>query len=90
LQCPSDATQPCIITGSNLFLLQSVSSDPAFADPVPVPDGDTATTLTVPHLNAAPLFLKLRDDPAQIDSAILPQQPVIHPHTGTRYTYAKP
>jgi hypothetical protein len=90
LQCPADATQPCIITGSDLFLLQSVSSDPAFADPVTVPDGDTATTLTVPHLSAATLFLKLRDDPAQIDSAILPQQPVIHQHMGSHTSATKP
>ena len=90
LQCPADATQPCIITGSDLFLLQSVSSDPAFADPVTVPDGDTATTLTVPHLSAATLFLKLRDDPTQIDSAILPQQPVIHQHMGSHTSATKP
>jgi hypothetical protein len=86
LQCPTDVTQPCTITGNNLFLLQSLSTDPAFANPVAVPDGYTGETLTVPHPSAATLFLKLRDDPTSIDSAIIPTPPpptvVAHNHTG--------
>jgi hypothetical protein len=86
LQCPSDITQPCTITGSNLFLLDSLSADPTFANPVAVPDGYTGDTLTVPHPAAATVFLKLRDDAATIDSAILPTPapaPVVaHLHGG--------
>jgi hypothetical protein len=79
LQCPADTTQPCTVTGSSLFLLEDVSISPAFDDPQPVPDGYTGTTLTVPHPAAATLFLKLRDDPTNIDSAILPlATPHIH------------
>jgi hypothetical protein len=78
LQCPSDPSQPCTVTGSNLFLIEDVSTSPAFADPQPVPDGYTGNTLTVPHPTAATLFLKLRDDPAGIDSAILPVPAHVH------------
>jgi hypothetical protein len=75
LQCPTDPTQPCTLTGSSLYLLSALSTDPTFANPVPVPDGYTGTTLTIPHPAAATLFLKLRDDPNPIDSAILPTPP---------------
>jgi len=80
LQCPADITQACAVTGSDLFLLQSVSADPAFANPVEVPDGFTGTTLSIPHISAATLFLKLRDDPDSIDSAILPTPPATVAH----------
>ncbi len=72
LQCPPDPTQSCTVTGNNFFLLQSISTSPDASDPVPVPDGYTGTNLTVPHPTADTIFFKLRDDPASIDSAILP------------------
>jgi hypothetical protein len=75
LQCPTDDTQPCSITGSNLFLVQAISANPDFNNPVPVPDGYTGTTLTLPHLAAGTLFFKLRDDPSPIDSASFPVPP---------------
>jgi hypothetical protein len=75
LQCPTDITQPCTISGFNFFLFQQISTDPDFSDPVPVPDGYTGTTLTVPHPAATTIFFKLRDDPSSIDSALLPVPP---------------
>ncbi|HEY4354302.1 MAG TPA: hypothetical protein VGN16_01030 [Acidobacteriaceae bacterium] len=72
LQCPTDATLPCTLTGSSLFLIDSLSIDPAFANPVPVPDGYTGSTLTLPHPAASTIFLHLRDDPTVTDSAVLP------------------
>ncbi len=72
IQCPSDTTQQCTLTGLNLFLLQSVSADPGFANPSTVPDGFTGTTLGIPHPSASTLFFHLRDDPAQTNSAIVP------------------
>ena len=72
LKCPDDATQPCTLSGTNFFLLEGVSNDPAFANPTPVPDGYTGSTLSVPHpLSAGTLFLKLRDDPSAVNSATL-------------------
>jgi hypothetical protein len=75
LQCPADTSQSCTLTGSNLFLLDSLSTSPSFANPVPVPDGYTANSITIPHPTAATLFLKLRDDPSTIDTAVLPVPP---------------
>jgi hypothetical protein len=85
LACPTDSTQPCTLAGSNLFLVQAVSNDPAFDNPIAVPDGYTGSLLNVPHPIASTLFLKLRDDPSAIDSANLPLPPppsaVSHVHT---------
>jgi hypothetical protein len=75
IQCPPDITQSCTLTGANLFLLQSVSSSPSFADPVPVPDGYTGSTLNVPHASASTLFVRLRDDPSVINPAVVPTPP---------------
>jgi hypothetical protein len=76
LQCPADAAQSCTLSGSNLFLIDAISADPAFASPSPIPDGYTGNSLSVPHPAAAgTLFLKLRDDPGPIDSASIPQPP---------------
>jgi hypothetical protein len=61
--------------GDKLFLLDSVSADPDFANSVTIPDGFTETTLSIPPLKAKTLYLKLRDDPATINTAILPSLP---------------
>ena len=39
LTCPSTPELACKLTGFNLFLVESVSSDPQFKHPVQVPDG---------------------------------------------------
>ncbi len=74
LQCTPDPTAPCTLTGSDLFLLQALSADPAFTNAVTVPDGFTGTTLPVPHPagSSATLFVKLRDDPQAVDAAVIP------------------
>lgn len=86
LTCPADITQQCTLDGTNLFLIDAISTDPAFDSPVAIPDGYTGNTLTVPHpAGANTLFLKLRDDPAPIDTASLPvpapSVPAPHTHT---------
>jgi hypothetical protein len=94
LQCPVEAAQPCTLTGKNLFLLDSLSTAPTFDNPVAVPDGYTGSTLAVPHPTAATLFLKLRDDPSSVDSAILPTPPptpvLARNHTTHKPTPASP
>jgi hypothetical protein len=92
LQCPADTTQPCTLTGYSLFLLQSISVNPDFSNPVPVPDGYTGTSLSIPHPTAATIFFKLRDDPASIDSAVLPipAPPVTaHVHHSSHSTHSE-
>ena len=79
LHCPSDVNQLCIISGSAFYLVDSISADPTFADPVTVPEGYVGDTLTLPRPPKTGFYLRLRDDPGVTNSVtlpILPQQPV--------------
>ncbi|WP_263380120.1 hypothetical protein [Granulicella paludicola] len=89
LQCPEAESQPCTLTGSNLFLVQAISTDPTFTVSTPVPDGYTGNALTVPHPAAYTVFLKLRDDPATVDSVIFPAPPSNRTHRAGRSTSEK-
>src|SRR5262249_1689286 len=61
----------CAMSGSNLFLLDSISADPDFARPTRVPDGFTGGVLAIPHPVQGKVYVKLRDDPAVIDIALV-------------------
>ncbi len=74
LTCPSTPDMACKLSGSNLYLVDSVSSDPGFAHPVRVPDGFLGSALPVPHPAAGSLYVKLRDDPSVINPATLETQ----------------
>jgi hypothetical protein len=71
LQCPATPEKTCKLTGSNLFLVDSVAGDPEFKEVVQVPDGFPGRALPVPHPSKSGLYLKLRDDPAVVNSATL-------------------
>ena len=71
LQCPSAPEQACKLTGSNLFLVDSVSGDPDFKESIQVPDGFPGRALPVPRPGKRGLYLKLRDNPAVVNSASL-------------------
>lgn len=75
VHCPGNPDQQCTLSGSNLFLIDSVASEPQFQRPVPVPLGSAGSTLTVPRPNGTLLFIKLRDDPAAVNRAVLPVFP---------------
>jgi hypothetical protein len=75
VRCPDDPNQPCALSGSNLFLLDSVASDRQFKNVVPVPAGYVASTLDVPRPIGTLLYIKLRDDPAAVDTVALPVLP---------------
>ncbi len=66
--CPPDASQPCTLAGSSLFLLDAVAADAQFTKPVVVPDGFSSGTLQVPHASGGQLFIKLRDDPVVVNT----------------------
>jgi hypothetical protein len=95
LHCPSDTARPCTLTGADLYLLDSVSTDPAFAAPTPVPDGFVASTLSIPRPSGLPttisatrpasttLDLRLRDDPSAINAATVPVLPVASARSGS-------
>ncbi len=71
LKCPAAPDQQCRLSGSNLFLVDSVASDPAFSNPVQVPDGFPGYALPVPHPQAGELYVKLRDDPTVVNQVTL-------------------
>jgi hypothetical protein len=73
LKCAAGAPL-CTLIGTNLFLLDQVGADAQLADAVTVPEGFGATTLSVPRPNGT-LYLKLRDDPAVVNTAVLPVTP---------------
>jgi hypothetical protein len=63
--------KPCVLTGTSLFLIDAIAADPGFAKSVSVPEGYSDLTLTVPHPDATKtLYLKLRDDPTAINTAL--------------------
>jgi hypothetical protein len=72
LRCPHAAARPCLLTGSNLFLVASMAATPDFDNPTDVPPEFTGTQLTVPHPANGTLYLKLRDDPASVQTLSLP------------------
>jgi hypothetical protein len=76
VHCPAAPDKQCILAGSNLFLLDSVASDPQFKDVSPVPAGYAGATLSVPRPNGTLLYIKLRDDPAAVASVALPVLPL--------------
>jgi hypothetical protein len=53
-------------------LIDEVSTDPDFANSVTVPDGFAEATLVIPPLKGKTLYLKLRDDPTTVDTAVVP------------------
>lgn len=71
LECPADPAQSCKLTGANLFLVDSVASNPEFKEPVAVPVGFPGRALPVPRPSKSGLYLKLRDDPSVVNLAAL-------------------
>ncbi len=72
LRCPHAAARPCVLTGSNLFLAVSIAATPDFENPTDVPQEFTGTQVTVPHPTNGTLYIKLRDDPATVQTLNLP------------------
>jgi hypothetical protein len=81
VRCPKSPEQQCTLTGTNLFLVDSVASDAEFTHTITVPEAFVESSLAVPHPvpNGAPLYIKLRDDPTVINTAVLPVQPLPAP-----------
>jgi hypothetical protein len=72
VHCPWEAAQPCTVTGSGLYLVDSVATDAAFTNPTDVPEGFIGTTLSLPRPSKAGFYLKLRDDPAAANVVTIP------------------
>jgi hypothetical protein len=89
LHCPRSPSRPCTLTGTNLFLADSVASSPDFENAVEIPADFTGTLLTVPHPVDGVLYLKLRDDPATVQTLGLAVLPAVPPNAPAG-TQAKP
>ena len=71
LKCVKGAPDKlCTLTGSSLFLIDSVAADPGFTNSITVPEGYADLTILVPHPDATKtLYLKLRDNPGAVNTA---------------------
>ena len=72
IRCVPAPEKQCTLNGDKLFLLDSVSTESDFANPVTVPEGFVEDTLAIPPLKAKTLYIKLRDDPQTVDTVTLP------------------
>ncbi|MGB8661087.1 MAG: hypothetical protein WCD34_11735 [Candidatus Acidiferrum sp.] len=73
--CPEDVSQSCRLEGSDLFLIDSLSSDEKFTAPVVVSEGFAGTSMSVPRPNGTLLYVKLRDAPGAINHLLAPVFP---------------
>jgi hypothetical protein len=88
LECPTMAEVACKLSGSDLYLLDSIAADPQFHNVVQVPDGFPGSTLPVPLPQSGALYVRLRDDPAIVNAAnlglqLLPPPPAATPAAPT-------
>jgi hypothetical protein len=76
LKCVRAPEKQCTLTGTNLFLIDSIATDPDFTHSITVPEGYADLTLAVPHPDAThTLYVKLRDDPTAVNTAQTPPSP---------------
>ena len=73
--CPTDPKKPCLLNGSDLFLIAALANTTAFKSPVAVAAGYTASTLEAPRPVGGKLYLRLRDDPEVINVLTLAPDP---------------
>jgi hypothetical protein len=71
VDCPAEPDGACLLSGRDLFLVDSVSVDADFTRATRVPDGFTAPVLRIAHPLQGRLYVKLRDDPAIVSVAVL-------------------
>jgi hypothetical protein len=79
LRCSHSTNKPCLLTGSNLFLITQVAGSSDMANAVDVPPDFTGSTVTVPNVSrtnanggSGTLYVRLRDDPTTIQTLSLP------------------
>jgi hypothetical protein len=71
LKCPATRELACKLSGSNLFLVDAISSSPQFDHAVQVPDGFPGSALPVPRPIDGQLYIKLRDNPSVVNTTTL-------------------
>jgi hypothetical protein len=83
IRCPDSSDQPCRLSGSRLFLVDSVSNDPQFTHPTQVPAGFPGYFLLVPRPSDGQLYVKLHDDPSVVNSITFPAEALQPPPIAT-------
>jgi hypothetical protein len=74
LKCPATRELACKLSGSSLYLVDSVSATPQFEHPTQVPDGFPGYALPVPRPTDGQLYVKLRDAPSIVNPTSLVAQ----------------
>ncbi|WP_084081042.1 hypothetical protein [Edaphobacter aggregans] len=90
LHCPPDVTALCTLTGSDLYLVDSLATDAAFTNPIDVPEGFVGTAITLPRPPKTGFYLKLRDEPTSANTVTLPIQIQRTPAPAPTVTSAPP
>lgn len=72
IHCASPAEKQCALLGEKLYLIESVSTDQEFTNSVAVPDGFLANALPIPKPKNKTVYVKLRDNPGDINTVALP------------------
>ena len=67
IRCSAANDQSCVLSGSNLFLIDTVASDSQFQEALSVPEGFLESSLGVPRPKGTKLYIKLRDDPTTVN-----------------------
>lgn len=75
LRCPRSQSKPCMLTGSNMFLAVSISATSDFDNPIDIAPDFTGTQIAIPHPANGVLYLKLRDDPATVQTLTMQVMP---------------
>jgi len=75
LRCPRAVAKPCLLSGTNMFLALSLSATPGFDNPVEIAPDFTGTQVVIPHPASGVIYLKLRDDPATVQTLTMPITP---------------
>jgi hypothetical protein len=79
LQCPASPDLACKLSGTNLFLIDALATDPRFEHAVHVPDGFPGDSLPVPHPADGQLYVKLRDAPGIVNPAGVVAEQLVEP-----------
>ncbi|HEY3929072.1 MAG TPA: hypothetical protein VGL89_11900 [Candidatus Koribacter sp.] len=73
IRCVTAVDKPqCALVGEKLYLIDSVSTDEKFTTSVEVPDGFLADALPIPKPKNKTLYVKLRDNPEDVNTVALP------------------
>jgi len=72
IHCPADANQPCTLTGTGLYLVDSIATEQSFTNPVEVAEGFIGVALSLPRPDKRTFYLRLRDDPSAVNAVTVP------------------